>query len=121
LKDSGQPWEGQRGAALLLATILVAAAGLASLAVERSVLGYAREVGARRQVTCARFAALAALSAPRAAIAAGGDLGLAGVDRVDVEVLALDDRCRLAVRARCGSAGRRVVRDLDPAVCDDLS
>lgn len=115
----GRPSQGrERGSVLLAVVILLAAAAAASAAMLARAASVAAEVRARRDVLCARYAALGglALGAPVADAAAivGG-----GVDSLSVSSLRLaPDWCVRRATATCGIATRRLdSRALDPAAC----
>jgi hypothetical protein len=111
---------GCRGSALLLVILLAAVLAVCTTATMEHLIGAARELAARRDVLCARFAALGALEPALAgadpnAVAAAIDRR---VDSLTTRVLRLPSgSCVLQAEARCGSA-RRAYRGAWPGPCD---
>lgn len=114
--------DGQRGAALLLVVMLAAAAAASSASLLARAGAVAREVHAREQALCARYAALSGLAFD-AAIADASAAAALVADQVDSLTTALVRRgpswCVLRATARCGQATRTLERTLDdPARCN---
>lgn len=115
---------GQRGAALLAVVVLLVAAGAVSAAVVWRVAGVAAEVRARRDVLCARYAAVGGLvfGAKGPGIAAPSVVAAAVGSRAGSVAVSLrrpaPSWCVLRSSATCGSATRTLEHTLaDPAAC----
>ena len=98
---------GDAGSALLLAIVAAAALTATSASALSAALAAAREIGAREEVLCARYAALGAVTAR----ARGVHWRSAAADSTDVEIVA-GPRGEPAARAtvRCRRATRSALR-----------
>lgn len=110
---------GERGAVLLLVVMLTAAGTAMSAALVAHASLAAAEVRARRDVLCARYAALGGLALGAPAADASSLLG-EEVDALAVSLIRLGPAwCILRASAACGTARRTLERTMDdPAACD---
>ncbi len=118
----GGSGDGQRGAALLLVVLLAAAAAVLSAALLARAGAVAREVRARQDALCARYAALSGL-AINAVVTDPSAAAALVANEVFSLTTALVRRgpswCVLRATARCGQATRTLERTLeDPARCN---
>lgn len=107
---------GQRGAVLLAVVLLVAVAAAMSAVLMQRTWSTAAELRARRDVLCARYAALGglALGAPGSSLAGLVDprIGSLVVTRTKLR----PSWCVLRAAATCGSASRTLDRTLPDAL-----
>ncbi len=110
---------GERGAVLLVVVMLTAAGTAMSAALVARAALAAAEVRARRDVLCARYAALGGLALGAPSADASSLVG-ERVDGLAVSLIRLGPAwCILRASAACGSAKRTVERTMDdPAACD---
>ena len=109
----------ERGAVLLFVVMLTAAGtGMSAALVAHASLA-AAEVRARRDVLCARYAALGGLALGAPVADASSLLG-EEVDALAVSLIRLGPAwCVLRASAACGTARRTLERTMDdPAACD---
>ena len=109
----------ERGAVLLFVVMLTATGtGMSAALVAHASLA-AAEVRARRDVLCARYAALGGLALGAPAADASSLLG-EEVDALAVSLIRLGPAwCILRASAACGTARRTLERTMDdPAACD---
>lgn len=109
---------GERGSVLLAMLILLAATAATSVALLSDAASAAGELRTRRDVLCARYAALGGLALGGPATAAAGLVGPAVVS-LDVALVRLAPNwCVRRATASCGRAVRTLSVTLaDPAAC----
>jgi hypothetical protein len=115
---AGPAARGESGSTLLAAVILLAAATATSAAMLANAAGVAAELRARRDVLCARYAALGGLALGATATHAAAFVG-PDVEALEVSlVLLAPGWCVRRATATCGIATRRLDGPaLDPSAC----
>lgn len=112
---------GERGSVLLVTVLLAAAGAAMSAALLESARSVALEFRARRDVLCARYAALGGLALGAPTAPDGSAVTLVGGDAdslVVSRVLVAPNWCVLRATAACGGAVRTLERTLDdPSPC----
>ena len=107
----------ERGSVLLATLILGLAVAAATAALAEAALELAREVSARREVLCARYAALSGLAIGPTAADSAATVDSVVTSLTVVAVLKAPGWCVVRSIGVCGKARRTIERTVGPENC----